>query len=162
MQADSIRQEVLAGSGWHERQTMKLLHERTLDEVARLTRGVFRFRELWLRETTVAGSRWQRAHLRREIITGGGRTLCTLTGDGSIIPDDHARRKYAGDAGNPEVTCYGDPGVCVERLDDHLYRVKSGAAARRAAGGTEKKATRKEGAALPVTAGGHHVPFRSH
>ncbi len=49
---------------------MKLLNERTLDEIASLTRGVFRFHELWLRETTVAGSRWQRAHLRREIIPG--------------------------------------------------------------------------------------------
>ncbi len=114
---------------------MKLLDSYTLDEIASLTRGVFRFRELWLRETTVTGSRWQAAHLRREIITGGGRTLFTLAGDGSVIPDEHSRERYAGDAGNPELTGRGEPGVCVERLDDHLYRVKTMTAESHTVGG---------------------------
>lgn len=103
---------------------MKLLDRQTLDEIASLTKGLFRFRELWIRETTVAGSRWQEAHLRREIISGGGRTICTLSGSGRVIPDKNARQKFASDTGNPEVTSYGAADVRLERLDEHHYRVE--------------------------------------
>ncbi|MGF6477672.1 hypothetical protein ABIE06_004529, partial [Pantoea dispersa] len=44
--------------------TVNLIDSHTMDDIAALTRGVFRLRELWLRETRIAGSTWQAAQVR--------------------------------------------------------------------------------------------------
>ncbi|MBS0900180.1 hypothetical protein JK233_23280, partial [Pantoea dispersa] len=68
---------------------MNLIDSNTMDDIAALTRGVFRLRELWLRETRIAGSTWQAAQVRREIVTGGGRVICTLSDGGGLLPGIH-------------------------------------------------------------------------
>lgn len=111
--------------------TVKMMDSNALDEIAGLTAGAFRLRDLWLRETRIAGGPWQAAQRRREIVTGGGRVICTLREDGGIIPGAHPRTRFAGDAGNPEITHAGDAGVRLERLDEHLYRIRLEATLRR-------------------------------
>ncbi|WP_346345284.1 hypothetical protein [Pantoea dispersa] len=107
---------------------MNLIDSNTMDDIAALTRGVFRLRELWLRETRIAGSTWQAAQVRREIVTGGGRVICTLSDGGGLLPGIHPRRRFRGDAGSPEITHAGDAGVRLERLDAHRDRILAQAA----------------------------------
>lgn len=108
--------------------TVNLIDSNTMDDIAALTRGVFRLRELWLRETRIAGSTWQAAQVRREIVTGGGRVICTLSDGGGLLPGIHPRRRFRGDAGSPEITHAGDAGVRLERLDAHRDRILAQAA----------------------------------
>ncbi|MDF7662957.1 hypothetical protein PUG81_28805 [Erwiniaceae bacterium L1_54_6] len=102
-----------------------------LVEITGLTAGAFRLRDLWLRETRIAGGSWQVAQRRREIVTAGGRVICTLLEGGGIIPGAYPHTRFAGDAGNPEITHAGDAGVRVERLDEHLCRIRQEATLRR-------------------------------
>lgn len=107
---------------------VKMVDSHTMDEIIALTRGVFRLRELWLRETRIAGGMWQAAQVRREIVTGGGRVICTLNGDGGLMPGIHPRRRFRADAGSPEITHAGDASIRLERLDAHRDRMLAQAA----------------------------------
>ena len=102
---------------------MKLIDSNTMDDIFALTWGVFRLRELLLIETRIAGGMWQEAQVRREIVTGGGRTICTLSGDSGLVPGAYPRRRFGGDAGSPEITHAGDANVRLERLDEHRARM---------------------------------------
>ncbi|MFT4273111.1 MAG: hypothetical protein QM578_19060 [Pantoea sp.] len=111
---------------------MNLIDHGIADRIAVLTAGVFRARDLWIRETDVAGGTWQAAQVRREIVTGGGRVICILREDGrGIILGAYPCRKFPGDACNPEITYARAADVRVERLDEHLYRIREQATIRR-------------------------------
>ncbi|NIG36694.1 hypothetical protein F3J42_22795 [Pantoea sp. Ap-959] len=88
---------------------MNLIDSHTMDDIAALTRGVYRLRELWLRETRIAGGTWQAAQVRREIVTGGGRVICTLSGDGGLVPGLHPRRRFRGTRAAPKSCTPGMP-----------------------------------------------------
>lgn len=105
---------------------MRILRVEAIDKILVLTKGVFKIRELWIKETPVSESRWQPAHTVREVVTTGGRVICSLSPDGiNIVPAEYARKKFPGDTQELNKKNYGLREVRMERMDDHLYRART-------------------------------------
>lgn len=105
---------------------MKCLNTNVIDKILALTKGVFRPRDLWLKETFVIQNTWQPARVVREIVTGGGRVICTLSPDGmDIYPEEHVRMKFPGDTCYKMSIAYVTPDIKKERLDEHIFRINS-------------------------------------